>query len=504
MKENNFFSKYYFLSVGLSTYPVSLLLSINFQNTDLIMYLIPIVVVYLFSSVVYLLFFLFKEKLKLKNFHLSVSIITIIFFTYGILYSYLYESRGLLGRHRFLIPLPFILIFITIYIVNKLKEKGSSYYFAIIFLSILNVIPFVTLITKGISIKSIKPTQSISLHKTNAKKLPNIYYIILDGYGSGESMKKLFNYDNSNFTDQLKYLDFEVQEKAKSNFNLTVFSLSSTLNLNYIQDIIKGNIYENEAQKLISNNAVLKTLERYGYYYYIFDSGFGLKKQYKKNEVLVKTYKDNTVEDFLFATSGQDVLNSFISNSMLMVYKYNLSLRFYSERILNVFKRLPEISKIPERKFVFVHILSPHPPYLFDENGKYKANSNENWNADLHIKQLKFINAKTLLVLKSIIKNDKSEKIIILQGDHGSRIIPKTKVLSLNQKWVHEEYSILNAIYISKKDKSREIIYNNWKHSSVNSFRIIFNEYFNYKLPLLNDKKYDFELKKSYHFNEIK
>jgi hypothetical protein len=55
--------------------------------------------------------------------------------------------------------------------------------------------------------------------------------------------------------------------------------------------------------------------------------------------------------------------------------------------------------------------------------------------------------------------------------------LPEAKVIAANQKWVQEEYGILNAIYISKADKSKTNIYNNRNHSSVNSFRLIFNEY---------------------------
>jgi hypothetical protein len=81
--------------------------------------------------------------------------------------------------------------------------------------------------------------------------------------------------------------------------------------------------------------------------------------------------------------------------------------------------------------------------------------------------------------------------------------LPEAKVIAANQKWVQEEYGILNAIYISKADKSKTNIYNNRNHSSVNSFRLIFNEYFKYNLPLLEDEKYFTEMKEPYRFVKI-
>ena len=51
MKENNFFNKYLLTALALSTYPVTILFTSNFQNTNLFMYVIPLVVVYLITLV---------------------------------------------------------------------------------------------------------------------------------------------------------------------------------------------------------------------------------------------------------------------------------------------------------------------------------------------------------------------------------------------------------------------------------------------------------------------
>ena len=54
-------------------------------------------------------------------------------------------------------------------------------------------------------------------------------------------------------------------------------------------------------------------------------------------------------------------------------------------------------SLLTKPNFVFVHMLLPHPPYIFGPNGEHVTPGNslsgENWdNRDAHIDQIKFAN----------------------------------------------------------------------------------------------------------------
>jgi len=64
------------------------------------------------------------------------------------------------------------------------------------------------------------------------------------------------------------------------------------------------------------------------------------------------------------------------------------------------------------------------------------------------------------------------------------------------------KFSILNSFYFSDKDYSQ--LYNSI--SPVNSFRVIFNKYFNTNLPILEDKRYYYKDYKfifdTYEYNE--
>jgi hypothetical protein len=149
---------------------------------------------------------------------------------------------------------------------------------------------------------------------------------------------------------------------------------------------------------------------------------------------------------------------------------------------------MPSIVKSRNSKFVFAHLISPHPPYIFGANGE-KVFSNQSGQSSrlLFINQLEYINKKILLMLNSIFEIDNGrEKIIIIQGDHGIREIIPNNIYNFKQDWANETFGTLNAIYISDKEKLKDVHY----YTPVNTFRIVLSQWFNQNLTLLENKFY--------------
>ncbi len=86
-----------------------------------------------------------------------------------------------------------------------------------------------------------------------------------------------------------------------------------------------------------------------------------------------------------------------------------------------------------------------------------------------------FLNSRVLPAIESILANSPTEPIIILQGDHGALGVSR-----------EDHMKILNAYFLPDRDTDAigEAI------SPVNSFRVVFNEYFGANLPLLDDRSY--------------
>jgi hypothetical protein len=83
---------------------------------------------------------------------------------------------------------------------------------------------------------------------------PDIFYIILDGYAREDVLEKLYQYDNSQFVNDLQRKGFFVASLSRANYIQTLLSLSSSLNLQYLNEIrskVDRNLYNENLQDLI-------------------------------------------------------------------------------------------------------------------------------------------------------------------------------------------------------------------------------------------------------------
>ena len=150
---------------------------------------------------------------------------------------------------------------------------------------------------------------------------------------------------------------------------------------------------------------------------------------------------------------------------------------------LNLLKEVP--TKVKGPKFVFAHLIIPHPPYVFSPNGDFVQASlrNDSYIFDLttpgvdkpgYTNSIRFINSAILKVVDKILADSKTPPVIIIQGDHGASRYNK-----------HEQrLSILNVYYFPKQ-AARDALYPSI--TPVNTFRILFDAYFGQNLPLLPD-----------------
>lgn len=144
----------------------------------------------------------------------------------------------------------------------------------------------------------------------------------------------------------------------------------------------------------------------------------------------------------------------------------------------------------------------PHHPFLFDREGnilkektKYDQFEDSNWGeGEAYIEQLVFVNKKITEAVEEILKKSEIEPIIIIQSDHGPQRRDKSK-----SEFIDIRLGNLNALYFPGKSKK---IFSETM-TPVNNFRLLFNQYFNAKYPLLEDHSYYSEFRSPYFINEI-
>lgn len=316
-----------------------------------------------------------------------------------------------------------------------------------------------------------KPNSKIEINKTlelanvspiyNNESLPNIYYIVLDEYPATKELKYYFNFDNSEFEEYLKNRGFYIVKNSYCNYCWTYLSDLTTLNMEYLAD------RENLIDKLTQNKAS-KYFKSIGYKFVMLQK-FRLKEFLFDNSPFNNSLRDLVNMTFLLKPLGDNCLEGDGHKKMIFAQ----------------LKMLKNLVNPAEPTFVYVHIMAPHRPYVFDQNGEpisYLSRFFQNpANEKLFLNQLIFTNKMIKEIVDKLINESRIQPIIILQGDHGPLPFYKGKKEMLKLRM-----SILNAYLIPRE--ARQILYDSI--TPVNSFRLILGKCFGINLPLLKDESY--------------
>ncbi|HMB23461.1 MAG TPA: hypothetical protein VKP08_11545, partial [Anaerolineales bacterium] len=226
-------------SLLFAIYPIVALLAINASELDVSSGLRPLLLSAFAAGLLLLLFQLIYRDWKRAA--LLTTIIMILFFSYGHVYILLKSvnfNGFFLFRHRTLVPLWLVLAGLTIWWASRksLNLQPVTYGLNVIGLLLL-IFPIVQLVSFSIQSQisqanAEKDTSTLNLQP--GSQPPDIYYIILDGYGRADVLEKQFGYDNSAFLNELRSMGFIVADCSQSNYAQTQLSLASSMNFDYI------------------------------------------------------------------------------------------------------------------------------------------------------------------------------------------------------------------------------------------------------------------------------
>jgi len=427
----------------------------------------------------------------------------VAFFVYGNVFELVngLEVTGVITRRHTYFMVVWSVLFLGL---AWLTLKGSWQTALFPFLNTMSVVlvvfPLYQLVTYqyGISKRTqiIPPEISVPVQSTETS--PDIYFIILDMYGRNDVLAKEFGYDDGFFLQQLKDMGFYVASCSQSNYHSTAYSLSATLNANYLNALSARFTPENKditlMWHLIQNSAVETVLRQHDYKIVAFETGYEWTEWEDADYFYsLRSTKINSFEELLLRNSFPAVFSQkgYLSEYLLTADQRRHDLALY------VLDELENVSLLPGPKFVFVHLAIPHPPFVVGPNGELEVipPHYEN-NADYYLKdeykigyrnQLAFLDMRMPQVFETILENSVRPPVIIVQGDHGPRFVKTDKQLD-----------ILSAYYFPEP---RPELYASI--TPVNNFRIIFNTYFGASLPYLPDRSYASNLDKPYDFKEI-
>jgi hypothetical protein len=479
------------------------------------------ITVILFSGILsWIISRLAKHTLRAQ---LVLSFAGIIYFSYGHVYNVI---RGIslgtftFGRHRFLLPSSLLLIILFYILLRRISIDEIRWTQVVnVIGSILIAFPLLTLtrfeliskLHKKVPVSQIE----IPLQVPENPKPPDIYYIILDSYARQDILKDLYEFDNRDFIEALEGLGFYVANKSSANHSSTLFSLTSSLNLDYVQNLDIELPASNNPQPLIEHlkdNRVTASLRAIGYTIVATASGTFTTSMPDADifltpdtlEADVRTQQTNLVinpfeEMYIRTTILRVPLDLILQRQTSLAAEWiedRIGASRHRKLVLSAFEHLDNMDTIPGPKFVFVHIISPHRPYLFSASGEEVVQADSFTFEDTtpseavsdefaqYRDQLLFINQKILATLTHILSTSDPEPVIMLQADHGPAFGFDWQ--NPDEKNLATKFPILNAY--SLPEHCQEDLYESI--SPVNSFRVVFNCLFNANLDLLEDRSY--------------
>ena len=303
---------------------------------------------------------------------------------------------------------------------------------------------------------------------------PNVYHIILDEYTDNEILLKKFNYDNKKFLEFLNKNGFYIPNKSFSTFGSTPGELELILNMDYPREI--G--WVSDSYQALNNNKVMSVFSDQNYS--IIETNSMMRWKNFSDVDTKLCYDINFINsEFLEQVLRKSIIKYFLEQH------YNDTRR---DIIRCTFNELSEIaSQSSGPKYVFSHVYVPHPPFLFGPNGENvipdhrEISGLQSWeNPQGYINQLIYATNQVSIVVKNIVKNDPTA-VIILQGDTGT--LTGTDTFMTTMKDVYQAHSILYAVRIPDVNNLEYMV-------PVNTYRIIFNNYFNMDYEYLEQHSY--------------
>jgi hypothetical protein len=426
----------------------------------------------------------------------NATFIFLIFFNvYGLAYRYLIHLDVIRIKHYTLLPFLLMASIYSILFITKVKHPVLVDIWKNLFLvtSVLVLFNLVKIVPAEIK-KGHSAITNAPLNRADgllpAKDSPDIYYVILDEFAGFQAMREYWNYDEvDDFVSFLKNRGFFVAEESHGSSTDTLHQMATRLNYHEYP-------YETTTHqalfKEIADNRVMRDLKSRGYTIIVFDetnmaygSSIPIRADhvYEHGSASIPQRKAGAYGLYL-DEFGELVLDNTMMYAFSQAYKTNSPVvAQHTDMIYFTLDRIVA-KEISSPKFVYVHLILPHGPFAFSEDGNIMDSDRfTNWN--YYIDNYKFsIKIAKEMIDKILLEADsKNPPVIILQSDHGARNHLNRREGSVILPNYPEEYKtlIMNALYIPGYDYSSL----SQDMNPTNTFPIVFNYLFDTNIPLI-------------------
>lgn len=434
----------------------------------------------------------------------------VLFSAYGHIYMRIenWAPGGIiLGRHRYLVIAWALLAGLGAFLVHRLRRDLNSLTRVLNLVSV--VLVAMPLIQGGLyffnqrSAAAIENNQAAAASPalTAPAELPDIYFIVLDAYGRQDLLKRTYAYDNSEFIDFLRSEGFYVADCSHSNYNHTWFSVATTFNMDYL-DQLGENGKKPRPAEIIKHSRVRSLLGSLGYRMVAFETGYDFI-DVSDADVYYQSDQSGRLGSLLTAPVNAFELMYLRTTLATAVLEMNhisedqIELAVKKDKMEFTYAQLADVPQLDSPKFVYAHINTTHPPFPYALSAEERKADEQTSpgvvdlgaQTRLYHESIIISNQKMERLIHTLLTDSKTPPIIILEGDHGP-------FLSNTRDHIFEN---LSAYYFP--DGNYASLYP--EISPVNSFRVVLNQFFGASYDRLPDVSYYSDTRDTWNFDEI-
>jgi hypothetical protein len=227
----------------IAIYPIVALRNFNIIYVDLLSIVRSIGISLLLTSLLWLLLRLFIGRSDRAG--LVTTLAVILFFSYGHVYLQFQAIFGKAIRHSYLTLLfGAIFVLLSVLVLRLQNPRGIRQFLTVTAISLLG---FSILQSASYDIRSYQVNAQAGSERDlvlasqtaaagREQMMPDIYLIILDAHTRSDVLRNRYDHDDSDFIQGLMEMGFYVAECSQSNYMITRYSLTSLMNMDYLQN----------------------------------------------------------------------------------------------------------------------------------------------------------------------------------------------------------------------------------------------------------------------------
>ncbi len=318
----------------------------------------------------------------------------------------------------------------------------------------------------------------------------DVYLIVLDEYANSDVLRERFHFDNRPFEDSLRSLGFYVPPVVRSNYFHTMLSLPSLMNSAHVvaleREIGAKVKHPGLPNYLLAHSRVAAYLQERGYEYVFYPS-----------EWWHSTAASPPANRVFRAFGGFDLMRSMTAGELERTVRGITILSYFDRshhweaehvrRTLDGVAHLAGSGTTP--RFVFAHVIKPHDPYVFDRECGVLRRQKEDDDVGPYLDQVQCVNRLLLATIHRILAQSTVPPIIILQGDHGSKLLHATGYPTPEEvppAAARERFGAFGAYYLPEggEEAFGDTV------TVVNVMGNVLRHYFGADLPRAGDEQY--------------